>query len=150
MAADKFEQFLKNRQNLIDHYTKGDLSKDEFIEANYNCINALDIKPFQKVDNVKKAILKLESFCDSYNSPAHTKLEDLENTVLHLSDEVQMLDLASDQTLKSELSILEGTLVKLSSMLKKQQESIERHVKEIHLQQRALHGYARVANNNLG
>lgn len=62
MAADKFEQFLKNRQNLIDQYTKGDLSKDEFIEANYNCINALDIKPFQKVDNVKKAIYNYQYY----------------------------------------------------------------------------------------
>jgi hypothetical protein len=62
MALDKFEQFLRNRQSLIDQYTKGDLSKDEFIEANYNCVNALDIKPFQKVDNVKKAIYNYQYY----------------------------------------------------------------------------------------
>lgn len=102
------------------------------------------------IDTVKKTIQKLESLCASYETPPHMKLEDLEETVLHLSNEVQMLDIASDQTLKKELSILESALAKLSSMLKQQQESIEQHVKEIHLQQRALSAYARVANNNLG
>jgi hypothetical protein len=62
MALNKFEQFLKNRQNLIDQYTKGDLTKEEFIEENYACINALDIKPFQKIDNVKKAIYNYQYY----------------------------------------------------------------------------------------
>ena len=102
------------------------------------------------IDTVKQTILKLESLCSSYDTSEHIKLEDLEETVLQLNHEVQRLDLASDQTLKAELTILESALAKLSLLLKKQQESIERHVKEIHLQQRALYGYARVANNNLG
>jgi len=102
------------------------------------------------IDTVKKTILKLESLCESYETPAYIKLEDLEETVVHLSHAVQMIDIASDNTLKTELSILESALAKLSSVLKKQQESIEHHVKEIHLQQRALYAYARVANNNLG
>ncbi|MCX8129220.1 MAG: hypothetical protein N3I35_03860 [Clostridia bacterium] len=62
MALNKFEQFLRNRQNLIDQYAKGDLSKEEFIEENYACINALDIKPFQKIDNVKKAIYNYQYY----------------------------------------------------------------------------------------
>lgn len=62
MHPNKFEQFLHNRQTLIDHYTKGDLSKEEFIEANYRCINALDIKPFQRIDNVKKAIYNYQYY----------------------------------------------------------------------------------------
>ncbi|MCX7711349.1 MAG: hypothetical protein N2484_16030 [Clostridia bacterium] len=62
MINNKFEQFLKNRQNLIDHYMKGDLSKEEFIEENYRCIHALDIKPFQKIDNVKKAIYNYQYY----------------------------------------------------------------------------------------
>lgn len=102
------------------------------------------------IETIKQTILKLESLCASYETPTDIKLEDLEETVLHLSHEVQRIDIASDQTLKVELSILEGALEKLSSVLKKQQESIEHHVKEIHLQQRALSAYARVANNNLG
>lgn len=102
------------------------------------------------IDNIKKTISRLEFLCNSYETPDHINLEDLEETVLNLSHEVQRLDLASDQTLKKELSILENALAKLSSLLKKQQESIEYHVREINLQQRALYAYARVANNNLG
>lgn len=62
MIPDKFEQFLQNRQSLIDQYKKGDLTKDEFIEANYNSINALDIKPFKRVDNIKKAIYNYQYY----------------------------------------------------------------------------------------
>jgi hypothetical protein len=62
MQPNKFEQFLQNRENLINHYNKGDLSKEEFIEANYRCINTLDIKPFQKIDNVKKAIYNYQYY----------------------------------------------------------------------------------------
>jgi hypothetical protein len=40
--------------------------------------------------------------------------------------------------------------VKLSSVLSVQQETLARQVQEIHLHQRALQAYARVANNNLG
>lgn len=62
MTNNKFEQFLRNRQKLIDHYVKGDLSKEEFIEENYRCIISLDIKPFQKIDNVKKAIYNYQYY----------------------------------------------------------------------------------------
>lgn len=34
MKLNKFDQFLQNRQSLIEQYTKGDMTKDEFIEAN--------------------------------------------------------------------------------------------------------------------
>lgn len=101
-------------------------------------------------ERIKNTITKLESLYEIFNMPAHLKLEDLEESVLHLSNEVQCLDLAADQTLKKELSVLENALANLSSLLKKQQENIEVHVKEIHHQQRTLSAYARVANNNLG
>ena|ERR1700722_437860 len=101
-------------------------------------------------DIVKKETLKLESLCESYEKDSLVKLEDLEKTVIHLSHEVQALDLASDQTLKIELNTLQSALLKLSSVLEKQQENLSRRVKEINLHQRALHAYARVANNNVG
>ncbi len=62
MSLNKFEQFLRNRQNLIDQYNKGDLTKEEFIEENYSCITSLDIKPFQRIDNVKKAIYNYQYY----------------------------------------------------------------------------------------
>jgi len=102
------------------------------------------------IESIKTTIAKLESLCEIFNMPAQGKLEDLEESVLHLSHEVQRLDLAADQTLKSEINLLENALANFSSLLKKQQENIELHVQEIHRQQRTLYAYARVANNNLG
>lgn len=99
-------------------------------------------------DTVKKAILKLESLCESYEKDPFVKLEELEETVTHLSQEVQTLNLASDQNLKTELNTLQCALLKLSCVLKEQQENLERQVQEICLHQRALHAYARVANSN--
>lgn len=62
IVPNKFEEFLLNRNSLIEQYAKGDLSKDEFIEANYKCINALNIKPFRKIDNVKKALYNYQYY----------------------------------------------------------------------------------------
>jgi len=62
MIINKFEQFLRNRQSLIEQYAKGDLSKDEFIEENYRAVNALGIKPFEKIDNIKKAIYNYQYY----------------------------------------------------------------------------------------
>lgn len=91
MAVNKFEQFLRNRQSLIDQYTKGDLNKDEFIEANYTCINTLDIKPFQKVDNVKKAIYNYQYYnvlAKYYQKRAHdvNKRNDSHQDFIELSN----------------------------------------------------------------
>lgn len=74
IIPNKFEQFLLNRKSLIDQYTKGDLTKEEFIEANYRCITSLDIKPFQKIDNVKKAIYNYQYYnvlAKYYQKKAH-------------------------------------------------------------------------------
>ncbi|MCR4435271.1 MAG: hypothetical protein QHH06_08025 [Clostridiales bacterium] len=62
MVLNKFDRFLKNRQSLIDQYKKGDLTKEEFIEENFKCVNALGIKPFQKIDNVKKAVYNYQYY----------------------------------------------------------------------------------------
>lgn len=74
IVPNKFEQFLHHRKSLIEQYSKGDLSKEEFIEANYRCINALDIKPFQKIDNVKKALYNYQYYnvlAKYYQKKAH-------------------------------------------------------------------------------
>lgn len=101
-------------------------------------------------DTVKSTILKLESLCETYKKDPLFKLEDLEETVVHLSQKVQTIDLASDQNLKTELNTLQSTLLKLFSVLKEKQDNIEKQVQEIHVYQRALHAYSRVANNNMG
>ena len=91
IVPNKFEEFLINRNSLIEQYSKGDLSKDEFIEANYRCINALDIKPFQKIDNVKKALYNYQYYnvlAKYYQKRAHdlSKRNEARNDFLEQSN----------------------------------------------------------------
>lgn len=52
----KFDKFLKHRQSLLLQYKMGDMTKNEFIEENYRYMESLGIKPFTRIDNIKKAI----------------------------------------------------------------------------------------------
>jgi len=100
-------------------------------------------------ETVKETLLKLETLCESYEKNASLEFTDLEEAVAHLSHEVQAIDIASDQRLKTELSVLQSALGKLSSLLNVQQENMARQAQGLHLHQRALNAYAQVANNNL-
>lgn len=60
--SNKFDNFLQHRQSLLFQYKMGDLTKNEFIEANFETIERLGIKPFEKIDNVKKAIYNYHYF----------------------------------------------------------------------------------------
>lgn len=56
MQRSKFAQFLNHRHSLLVQYRMGDLSKQEFIDGNYWFLEELGIQPFERIDNVKKAI----------------------------------------------------------------------------------------------
>lgn len=56
MSRTKFEQFLNHRHSLLIQYRMGDLSKQEFINENYWFLEQLGIDPFERIDNVKKAM----------------------------------------------------------------------------------------------
>lgn len=111
MTPGTFEKFLQNRQSLIDQYTKGDLSKDEFIEENYRCINSLGIRPFQKVDNVKKALYNYQYFnvlAKYYQKKAH----DLNRKIEARNDYIEMADsyyFKKDRVTEKLLKILDFT-----------------------------------------
>ncbi|HEY8421004.1 MAG TPA: DUF6648 family protein [Thermoclostridium sp.] len=60
--SNKFNSFLQHRQSLLFQYKMGDLTKNEFIEANFETIERLGIKPFERIDNVKKAIYNYHYF----------------------------------------------------------------------------------------
>jgi len=62
MATNKFERFLRLRQSLLIQYKMGDLTKNEFIEENFNTIESLGIKPFKRIDNIKKAIYNYQYY----------------------------------------------------------------------------------------
>lgn len=53
---NKFDQFLRHRQSLLVQYKMGDMTKNEFIDENFKYMESLGIKPFTRVDNVKKAV----------------------------------------------------------------------------------------------
>ena len=53
---NKFEQFLRYRQSLLLQYKMGDMTKSEFIEENFRHMESLGIKPFERIDNIKKAV----------------------------------------------------------------------------------------------
>lgn len=62
MIQNKFNKFLQHRQSLLFQYKIGDLTKNEFIEENFSTIERLGIKPFKRVDNIKKAIYNYQYF----------------------------------------------------------------------------------------
>lgn len=52
----KFDKFLRYRQSLLAQYKMGDLTKNEFFHENFKYLNSIGIKPFLRVDNIKKAV----------------------------------------------------------------------------------------------
>lgn len=54
MIQNKFNKFLQHRQSLLFQYKMGDLTKNEFIERNFDTISRLGIKPFWRIDNTKR------------------------------------------------------------------------------------------------
>ncbi|NLM72531.1 MAG: hypothetical protein GX184_00645 [Clostridiaceae bacterium] len=59
---NKFEQFLKHRQSLLLQFKMGDMTKNEFIQENFNYMEKIGIKPFTRIDNVKKAVYNYHYF----------------------------------------------------------------------------------------
>jgi hypothetical protein len=99
-------------------------------------------------ETVKSTISKLESLCAFYENSSLFEFDDLDETVVHLSQEVQSINLAADNNLKTDLNTLQGSLLKLFSVIKEQQKALEKQAQDIHVHQRALQAYASVANNN--
>lgn len=62
MYRNKFDEFFAHRQSLIDQYKKGDLTKEEFIENNYQYIQSMNTQPFKKVDNIKKGLFNYQFY----------------------------------------------------------------------------------------
>ena len=62
MVRSKYEQFLQHRQSLLIQYRMGDLSKGEFIMESYHHLEQQDIHPFERIDNVRKAIYNYHYF----------------------------------------------------------------------------------------
>lgn len=62
MKKTTFDQFFEERNALIYLFTKGDLTKKEFIEEHYRFIMRLNLKPFQRIDSFEKGLYNYQYF----------------------------------------------------------------------------------------
>ncbi|WP_242985347.1 DUF6648 family protein [Vallitalea okinawensis] len=102
MHKDKFDAFFKNRKNLIFLYNKGDLSKEEFIEENFTYIMNMNVKPFRKIDHIKKGVFNYQY----YNSMAKYYRMMAYDYSPHSSKRVQYLDYTNDYYSKKDYTTL--------------------------------------------
>lgn len=60
--AEKLEAFEKQRLYEIELLDKGKIGKVEFLEENYNFLQALHLKPFSEISNLKEAIYNYQYY----------------------------------------------------------------------------------------
>ncbi len=53
-SGGTYDKFFTHRESLINQFSMGDMSKREFIAANYNFVMGLDLKPFKRIDCLQK------------------------------------------------------------------------------------------------
>lgn len=59
---NELERYFVYRQSLIDQYTKGDLTKKEYLNRNLEAVLALKDEPFKRVDSVEKGLFNYQFF----------------------------------------------------------------------------------------
>ncbi len=57
-----FDTFFENRSSLIIQYSNGDISKKEFLESNFDFVQAMNIKPFDKIDSFEKGMYNYQYY----------------------------------------------------------------------------------------
>lgn len=56
------QKYFRYRQGLIDQYVKGDMSKREYLQANYDAVIYNDIKPFKNIDTIEKGLYNYQYY----------------------------------------------------------------------------------------
>ncbi|MDD4843777.1 MAG: hypothetical protein PHU31_05540 [Anaerotignum sp.] len=56
------QKYFKYRQNLIDQYIKGDMTKREYLQRNYEAVIYGDIGPFSNIDTIEKALFNYQYY----------------------------------------------------------------------------------------
>ncbi len=56
------QKYFKYRQNLIDQYMKGDMTKKEYLQRNYEAVIYGDIGPFSNMDTIEKALFNYQYY----------------------------------------------------------------------------------------
>ena len=57
-----FDEFFEHRDMLIIQYMNGDITKKEYLETNYNFIQRMKVKPFQRIDSYEKGIYNYQYY----------------------------------------------------------------------------------------
>ena len=56
------QKYFNYRQSLIDQYLKGDMSKREYLQMNYDAVMNNDIGPFRNNDTVEKGLYNYQYY----------------------------------------------------------------------------------------
>ncbi|MCI5675407.1 MAG: DUF6648 family protein [Ezakiella sp.] len=99
-----FERFFENRSYLIHQLDNGDMSKAQFLNANYEYLQAIGAKPFVKIDSMEKGMFNYQY----YNIMAKyfmSTAEDIERRGKHLKIANSFRNRANDQYHKKNLTI---------------------------------------------
>lgn len=56
------QKYFRYRQNLIDQYRKGDMTKREYLQKNYEAVVYGNIGPFENIDTVEKALFNYQYY----------------------------------------------------------------------------------------
>ncbi|WP_317845471.1 DUF6648 family protein [Schnuerera sp. xch1] len=57
-----FETFFENRSSLIIQYANGDISKKEFLEYNFDFVQDMNVKPFDRIDSYEKGMYNYQYY----------------------------------------------------------------------------------------
>lgn len=56
------QKYFKYRQALIDQYLKGDMTKSEYLKANFDAVVYNEIKPFKNIDTAEKGLFNYQYY----------------------------------------------------------------------------------------
>lgn len=59
---NKMQKYFRYRQSLIDQYLKGDMTKREYLNKNYDAVINNDIGPFTILDSVDKCLYNYQYY----------------------------------------------------------------------------------------
>jgi len=56
------QKYFRHRQNLIDQYVRGDMTKSEYLEANLAAVLSLNLTPFKRIDSLDKGLYNYQYY----------------------------------------------------------------------------------------
>ena len=59
---NELQKYFRHRQALTDQYLKGDMTKREYLQANYQAVTGADFGPFTILDSVEKCLFNYQFY----------------------------------------------------------------------------------------